>query len=65
MNQYRFFVHCERFQVGNDPNAYFSEGCTPLIHCPILHSAKEHVQSRCFGTFKTSWRTKIKHFLED
>ena len=40
-------------------------GCTPLIQSPILYSAKEHVQKRSFGKFKTSLCTKIKHFLED
>ena len=40
-------------------------GCTSLIQCPILYSAKEHVQKRYFGKFNTSWCTKIKHFLED
>ena len=40
-------------------------GCTPLIQSPILYSAKEHVQKCSFGKFKTSWCTKIKHFLED
>ena len=42
-----------------------TEGCTPLIQCPILYSAKERMQKHYFGTFKTSWCTKIKHFLED
>ena len=37
--------------------------CTPLIQSPILYSAKEHVQKRSFGKFKTSWCTKIKHLL--
>ena len=27
-------------------------GCTPLIHCPILYSAKEHIQNRSFGLIK-------------
>ena len=40
-------------------------GCTPLIQSPILYCVKAHMQKRYFFLFKTSWCTKIKHFLED
>ena len=35
------------------------------IQSHILYSVKEHVQKRSYHQFKTSWCTKIKHFLED
>ena len=31
----------------------------------MLYGVKEHVQKRSYHQFKTSWCTKIKHFLED
>ena len=51
----------------NEPSKprFQHEGCTPLIQSHILYSVKEHVQKRSYHQFKTSWCTKIKHFLED
>ena len=53
--------NCELTQKSNKTIT----GCTPLIQSHILYSVKEHVQKRSNHQFKTSWCTKIKHFLED